>query len=133
MEFAELQALNRRPMHMANWLTKLDDFLKLSDREVLTHAGQVSHQAALDKARHEYERFSRDRAALPSPVDRHFEAATRDLKQLEAAQRTERSKAPTHATAAPPAKPEGRAPKKATRNSAKRGVKKSGKQKGEDE
>lgn len=40
LEFAELQALNRKPMHMADWISKLDDFLKLSDREILTHAGR---------------------------------------------------------------------------------------------
>jgi hypothetical protein len=37
LEFAELQALNRRPMAMRDWISKLDDFLKLSDREILTH------------------------------------------------------------------------------------------------
>ena len=36
LEFAELQALNKRPMHMSDWIAKLDDFLKLSDRDILT-------------------------------------------------------------------------------------------------
>jgi virulence RhuM family protein len=39
LEFAELQALNRRPMYMADWIAKLDDFLQLSDRQILRHAG----------------------------------------------------------------------------------------------
>jgi hypothetical protein len=42
LEFAELQAMNRKPMHMADWKSKLNDFLRLSDREILTHAGTVS-------------------------------------------------------------------------------------------
>ena len=47
LEFAELQALNRKPMYMRDWISKLDDFLKLSDREILTNAGTVSHEQAL--------------------------------------------------------------------------------------
>ena len=87
LEFAELQALNRKPMYMADWITKLEDFLKLSDREILRHAGKVSHDDAVAKAELEYERFAGARAALPSPVEQHFEAAIRDLKQLEKARR----------------------------------------------
>ena len=58
LEFAELQALNRRPMHMADWIRKLDDFLRLSERDILTHAGHVSHEAAVSKAEGEYARFA---------------------------------------------------------------------------
>ena len=46
LEFAELQARGKRPMHMKDWIAKLDDFLKLSDRELLHHAGQMSADAA---------------------------------------------------------------------------------------
>jgi hypothetical protein len=46
LEFAELQALDRRPMHMADWIAKLDDFLRLGEREILEHAGTVSHEVA---------------------------------------------------------------------------------------
>jgi hypothetical protein len=82
LEFAELQALNRKPMYMADWITKLDDFLRLSEREILRHAGKVSHEAATAKAELEYDRFAAERAALPSPVENHFEEAVRDVKQL---------------------------------------------------
>lgn len=83
LEFAELQALNRRAMHMADWIAKLDDFLRLSDRDILQHAGTVSHDAAQAKAEQEYERFDMERAALPAAVEKHFEEAIRDVKQLE--------------------------------------------------
>ncbi len=83
LEFAELQALNRKPMYMANWLAKLDDFLRLSDREILSHAGKVSHDTAVEKAEREYDRFSAQRAALPSPVEAHFEEAISSVKRLE--------------------------------------------------
>lgn len=87
LEFAELQAMNHRAMYMADWISKLDDFLKLSDREILTHAGRISHEEATAKAEHQYELFSRERAALPAPVERHFEEAVRDVKQLERSRR----------------------------------------------
>jgi hypothetical protein len=45
-----LQALERKPMTMRDWIAKLDDFLNLSGRELLDHAGQVSLEAALAKA-----------------------------------------------------------------------------------
>jgi hypothetical protein len=51
LDFAELKAVSRRPMSMADWIAKLDDFIRLSDRGVLAHAGTVSHDAAkLDAA-----------------------------------------------------------------------------------
>ena len=46
LEFAELQAKSKRPMHMRDWIVKLDAFLSLSDREILTHAGKISHELA---------------------------------------------------------------------------------------
>ena len=57
LEFAELQALNRKPMYMPDWIAKLDDFLRLSDREILTHAGTVSHEEAVRKAELEFEKL----------------------------------------------------------------------------
>ena len=80
--FDELQAMNRKPMHMAGWAHKLDEFLKLSDRELLANAGSVSHQAALDKAQREFELFARTRAELPSLVEDHFATAVRDVTAL---------------------------------------------------
>lgn len=83
LDFAELQAKSRREMTMAGWIGKLDDFLKLSERDILTHAGKVSHDRAIDKAESEYEQFAAARAALPSPVERHFDAAIGEIKRLE--------------------------------------------------
>lgn len=82
LDFAELQALNRIPMHMRDWIKKLDDFLRLSGREVLEHAGKVSHQAALDKARDEYEKFRMAHADDVTPVERDFDAAAKALEGM---------------------------------------------------
>lgn len=50
LEFAELQALNRKPMYMTTWIEKLDEFIKITGNEILTHAGTISHQKAIEKA-----------------------------------------------------------------------------------
>ena len=83
LEFAELQAMNRKPMYMADWIGKLDDFLRLSERQILRHTGRVSHEDAISKAEIEYERFAAARAALPSPAEKHFEEVVREVKEIE--------------------------------------------------
>ena len=83
LEFAELQALNRNPMYMSDWIAKLDDFLRLSDREILTHAGKISHDAAKEKAESELAFFRQQQAALPQPVDDHFTESLDELKKIE--------------------------------------------------
>lgn len=83
LEYAELQAEGRRPMYMSDWINKLDDFLKISGRDVLTHAGLISHEQAMKKANAEYEKFIvRAREEL-SPVERHFLEAVGKTKMLE--------------------------------------------------
>lgn len=78
LEFAELQALSRKPMHMHDWIVKLDDFLKLSGREVLANAGKIDHESALAKAHIEYERYRKELMNTPSLVEKHFLEAERD-------------------------------------------------------
>jgi len=84
LDFAELQARSRKAMAMRDWIAKLDDFLRLSDRELLTHAGSISHEAALAKAESEYDRFRAMEDAKPQPVDKHFEQAIKQAKRIEA-------------------------------------------------
>ena len=83
VEFAELQARARRPMYMRDWIVKLDDFLRLSERDILTHAGQITHEAALAKAESEYEKYRVHAANEPSRGELDFDAAVQKLKQLE--------------------------------------------------
>ena len=83
LDFAELQALNRKPMYMKDWIAKLDDFLRTSEREILTHAGRISHESALEKARREYEKYRKQILEEPSPVERHFVEAVKHAKKLE--------------------------------------------------
>ncbi len=83
LEFAELQALNRKPMYMREWIEKLDDFLKLSGRDILTHVGKISHDKALEKAHAEYEQYLKERLNEPSAVERQFLEAVREMNQIE--------------------------------------------------
>jgi len=82
LELAELQALNRQPMYMRDWVERLDDFLKMTGREILSHAGTVSHQAALAKAQEEYDKYKRKHLNDPSPVERHFIQFVEQVKRL---------------------------------------------------
>jgi hypothetical protein len=82
LELAEVQALNRQPMYMRDWLSKLDDFLRLGGRDILQHAGKISHEQAVQKAELEFEKFHRAEMTLPSQVEKDFEAAVKELKKL---------------------------------------------------
>ena len=80
LEFAELQARNGKLMKMADWASKLDDFLRLSDYDVLNHAGNISQAQATEKAKQEYDKYRRVIDAQPSKVDLDLANA---LKQLQ--------------------------------------------------
>ena len=83
LDYAELQAINRKPMYMSDWIAKLDDFIRFNERELLTHAGKISHQQAIDKAHAEYDKYRVLTADEPSLVERHFIEAIQTVKQLE--------------------------------------------------
>ena len=82
IEYAELQALDRKPMRMQDWIAKLDDFLKISGRELLSHTGQISAANAKAKAELEYARYRQQQDALPRAVDADFERVAKELKAL---------------------------------------------------
>jgi hypothetical protein len=72
LDFAELQAKSHQPMYMNDWLQKLDDFLKLSGKELLNHAGSISAEIAKQKANAEYDKFKERTLNQLSPVELHF-------------------------------------------------------------
>lgn len=57
LAFAETMAQQRTPMYMADWIKRLDSILQLNGRELLTHAGKISHQKALEKSEVEFEKY----------------------------------------------------------------------------
>lgn len=83
LDFAELQAKSHVPMYMKDWIKKLDDFLKLSGKELLNHAGSVSAEVAKLKANEEYDKFRERTQYQLSPVEIHFlEAFEAERKRL---------------------------------------------------
>ena len=72
LDFAELQAKSHTPMYMKDWIQKLDDFLKLSGKELLNHAGTISAEVAKLKANAEYDKFKARSIERLSPVEIHF-------------------------------------------------------------
>lgn len=82
LEFAELQAKSRKPMYMSDWISKLDDFMKISGREILEHSGKISHEIARMKANEEYSKFSERSKNELSPVEKHFLQSFDDTAKL---------------------------------------------------
>ena len=69
-------------MYMKDWLQKLDQFLSFNGREILDHYGKISHQQAENKAKKEYTVFKKQYIDYQTPVDRHFQEAIKDVKQI---------------------------------------------------
>ena len=84
LELAELQALNRKPMYMQDWVARLDDFLRMTGNEVLAHAGIVSHNKAVKKAEDEYAKYKAKTANELSKAEKDFvKFIDQTAKQLE--------------------------------------------------
>ena len=77
LELAELQALNQKPMYMNDWNERLDDFLKMTGREILSHSGKITHQQAIERAKEEYEKYRQQVQNQLSKVEMDF------IKQIE--------------------------------------------------
>lgn len=83
LDFAEMQAEEHRPMYMKDWINILDDFLRISRKDILTHAGKISAKLAKEKADHEYDKFKERTKNNLSPVEIHFlENFEREQKRL---------------------------------------------------
>jgi len=72
LEIAEIQALDQTPMYMKDWIEQLDNFLKMTKKDVLRNAGTISHQQALEKAHSEYEKYKELTKNELSEVEKHF-------------------------------------------------------------
>ena len=83
LDFAEMQAEEHRPMYMKDWITILDDFLRISRKDILTHAGKISAKLAKEKADKEYDKFKERTKNELSPAEIHFlENFEREQKKL---------------------------------------------------
>ena len=90
--FAEGQAMRHVPMHMKDWIKKLDSFMQLNEREILAHAGKISHQLAMDTANKEYEKYSKKRQIAYDKKGNAFDALVDQTKKLESKSKKGRKK-----------------------------------------
>ena len=82
LDFAELQALRKKPMTMNDWVNKLDEFLHMSDSEVLSNAGTISHEMAIEKANEEYVKYKEKNINELSQVEKDFLESAKKVQQL---------------------------------------------------
>jgi len=80
LAFAEVMAQQRTPMYMKDWIQRLDSMIQLNGRELLTHAGKISHQTALEKSALEYDRYRE--AQMQPQQEESLRELERDIKQL---------------------------------------------------
>ncbi len=79
LEFAELRAKRGRLMKMTDWVIKLDDFLKLGDHDLLTHAGKITAEQAKEKAELEYDHYRKVIDVQPTQVDKDLETVIKKI------------------------------------------------------
>jgi hypothetical protein len=84
LEVAEIQAMNRIPMTMQDWTERLNQFLTMTGRELLTHPGAISHESAIEKAAGEYDKFMARQLEEPTEVEKHFVEAEEKIKRIAA-------------------------------------------------
>lgn len=72
LDIAEVHALNQEPMYMKDWLETIDDYLKMTRRDILTTSGHVSHKQAIEKAHAEYDKYKNRLDDILSPVEKDF-------------------------------------------------------------
>ena len=72
--------MRRKPMYMRDWIARLDDYLRMTDSEVLQNAGKVSHALAEQKAKEEYQKFKQLQSMELTPVEEAFVASIETSK-----------------------------------------------------
>ena len=82
LDIAEVRALDHEPMYMKDWLETIDDYLKMTRREILSTAGRISHEQALDKAHEEYKKFKAKEREQISLVEKHFLESIGELDKI---------------------------------------------------
>ena len=81
LAFAETMAQQQTPMYMKDWIERLDSILQLNGRELLTHAGKISHKMALEKSSQEYEKFIQHQKAIEREAS--LKELEEDIKRIQ--------------------------------------------------
>ena len=80
LAFAETMAQQRVPMYMADWIQRLDIILQLNRRELLNHAGKISHEKALKKSGDEFEKYTSTQKVIEK--EQSLREIEEDIKKL---------------------------------------------------
>jgi hypothetical protein len=80
LAFAETMAQQQTPMYMKDWINKLDSILNLNGRELLTHAGKISHEVALEKSNDEYAKYKTQQKQLQ--IEQSLKEIEADIKKI---------------------------------------------------
>jgi len=82
LDIAEVHALNQEPMYMKDWLETIDDYLRMTRRDILETKGRVTHKQAIEKAHLEYDKYQAKQADILSPVEKHFIESVDELEMI---------------------------------------------------
>ena len=85
LAFAETMAQQQIPMYMADWIARLDSILQLNGRELLTHAGKISHEKALQKSEAEFEKYKIGQRIIEN--EQSLKEIEEDIKKLKRSQK----------------------------------------------
>jgi hypothetical protein len=94
LAFAETMAQQHTPMYMKDWIERLDSILQLNGRELLTHAGKISHKMALEKSGEEYEKYNQQQKAIEKEA--RLKELEEDIKKLKSITKKLPKKEPTN-------------------------------------
>jgi hypothetical protein len=83
LDFAEIQAIEEKPMYMKDWMEQLDGFVKLSKKDILTHNGKISHEQAMKKVDREYKKYKERIKNDLTEVEKHYLQEITNLKTIE--------------------------------------------------
>lgn len=82
LDIAEVHALNQEPMYMQDWLETIDDYLKMTRRNILETKGTITHKQALDRAHSEYDKYKEKQDNILSPVETAFLESIEQLNEV---------------------------------------------------
>ena len=82
LDIAEVHALNKEPMYMKDWTETIDDYLKMTRRDILTSSGRISHKQAIEKAYAEYDKYKNRLDDTLSLVEKDFIESIGMLEQI---------------------------------------------------
>ena len=81
LDVAELNALDKRPMTMQDWVNELDTFLKMTRKDILSNSGTISHKKALEKAHKEYDKYMQNHLTIAERD--YLDMLNKELSEIE--------------------------------------------------